>query len=84
MPGRTLTPAQRLMLSCSGHDPRDGNGYGVQLYGAGNWRTARSLEALALGWIQGGHANGSPLPGLFFANRDGVAAMASEDGGDDT
>jgi hypothetical protein len=76
---RPLTTVQHLMLTCSGHDPRDGNGYGVQLYGAGNWRTARSLEALALGWIEGGHPNGSTLPGLFFANRDGVAAVASDE-----
>jgi hypothetical protein len=75
---KPLTATQRIMLRCSDHDPRDGNGYGVQLYGAGNWRTARALEALGLGWVENGHPNGSALPGLFFANRDGVAAVASE------
>lgn len=73
-----LTATQRIMLRCSGHDQRDGNGFGVELRGAGNWRTARALEALGLGWIQGGHTQGSALPGLFFANRDGVAAVTPE------
>jgi len=78
-----LTPAQVAMLQSSGHDPRDGNGYGVDLTGAGNWRTARILQSLGLGWIEGGHPNGSVLPGLFFANRDGVAAVTPETDGDE-
>jgi len=78
MTAATLTPAQRLMLRCSGSDPKDGNGYGVPLTGAGNWRTARSLQAHGLGWIEGGHPNGSELQGLFFANREGIAAVTPE------
>lgn len=70
---RPLTPAQHRMLQTSGHDPKDGNGYGVELTGPGPWRTARSLVARELGRIEGGYPNGSSLPGLFFANRDGVA-----------
>jgi len=77
-----LTPAQRLMLRCSGHDPKDGNGFGVELRGAANWRTARRLAQLELGWIEGGAPNGSELPGLFFANRNGVALVA-EPGGEE-
>lgn len=73
-----LTATQRLMLRCSGHDPKDGNGYGVELRGPGNWSTARALEKLELGWIEGGHTNGSAFPGLFFANRAGIAAVAPE------
>lgn len=76
---KTLTPPQRHMLRVSGYDRRDGNGYGVQLSGAGNWRTARSLEKLELGWIEGGQPNGSALPGLFFANRDGVRLVADQE-----
>ena len=75
-----LTATQRLLLRCSAAevDPKDGCGYGVTLRGAGNWATARALEKLELGWIQGGLCNGSALPGLFFANRDGVAMVAPE------
>ena len=71
-----LTASQRLMLRCSGHDPRDSNGYGVPLRTAGNWRTARALEARQLGWIESaclGHAS------QFFANRDGIAAVTPDD-----
>jgi hypothetical protein len=64
------------MLKVSGYDRRDGCGYGVELRGADNWRTARSLVKLQLGWIEGGRPNGSDLPGLFFANREGVNVAA--------
>lgn len=63
------------MLRCSGYDRRDGNGYGVPLTGAGNWATARALQAKGLGWIEGGRPQGSELEGLFFANRAGIAAV---------
>nr|WP_218821377.1 hypothetical protein [Sphingomonas laterariae] len=66
------------MLRESGHDPLDGRGYGVELRGAGEWATARALVAASLGWIEGGRPQGSELPGLFFANRDGVAIVAAE------
>lgn len=75
---RPLTASQRVMLRCSGHDPKDGNGFGVPLRGAGNWATARALERLELGWTEGGRPAGSELEGLFFANRDGVAAVTPE------
>ena len=70
-----LTPNQIQMLRCSGHNPRTGHGYGVELRGAGEWRTARSLERLKLGDIEGGMPNGSNLPGLFFANADAVQLL---------
>lgn len=74
---RPLSYKQRLMLRCSGCDIRDGTGYGVELEGAGMWATARSLVARGLGRIHDGRS--APLPGLFFANRDGIEAVA--DGG---
>lgn len=75
---RRLSRAQRRMLEASGLNPRTGEGYGRQLEGAGQWATARSLVKLGLGDIHGGHPQGSFLPGLFFATRDGVAAVAPE------
>lgn len=78
MTARPLTPRQRLMLRCSGHDPRDGRGYGVPLRGSSDWRTARALVARDLGWIEGGHPNGSLLEGLFFATPAGIAAVSPE------
>lgn len=81
---RPLTASQQIMLRRSGHDPRDGQGYGTPLRGAGEWAIARSLEKRELGWIQGGRPQGSELEGLFFANRDGVSAVAPDtEQGDD-
>lgn len=77
-----LSPTQLLMLKVSGYDRRDRSGYGVELRGADNWRTARSLVKLELGWIEGGHPNGSALPNLFFANREGVSLVADREGGE--
>ena len=68
-----LTEYQFTMLRCSGFDPKDGNGFGVTLRGSRDWRAARKLEALGLGWIQGGKPNGSELPGMFFSNHEGTA-----------
>lgn len=68
-----LSDHQVVLLRCSGFDPKDGNGYGVEIRGASEWRTARSLERLGLGWIENGYANGSNLPALFFANDEGTA-----------
>ncbi|WP_260925361.1 hypothetical protein [Novosphingobium sp. 9] len=67
-----LSPHQLLMLRTSHFDPKDGCGFGVGLRSAATWRTARSLEKRGLGWIQGGHPNGSEIEGLFFANRNGT------------
>ncbi len=78
-----LTDRQRLMLRRSGHDPKDGCGYGTPLRGAGEWAIARSLVKRELGWIEGGQPQGSELEGLFFANRDGVAAVTPEPEQDD-
>mgnify|MGYP001758579162 CR=1 FL=1 len=74
-----LSDHQLLMLRASRFDPLDGNGLGVQLMSARNWRTARSLEKRGLGWIQGGHPNGSELPGMFFANHGGTAITHPEE-----
>jgi len=74
-----LSDHQLLMLRASRFDPLDGNGLGVQLMSARNWRTARSLEKRGLGWIQGGHPNGSELPGMFFANHEGTAITHPEE-----
>lgn len=71
--GAGLSPRQRAMLCLSRFDPRDGNGYGVELRCAADWRTARALQRRNLGWIEGGKPQGSELPGLFFANHDGTA-----------
>lgn len=68
-----LSPRQSAMLRLSRFDPKDGNGYGVELRGGADWRTARALERRNLGWIEGGKPQGSELPGLFFANREGTA-----------
>ena len=73
-----LSRHQLVMLRCSGFDHKDGNGFGVHLMTASSWRTARSLVARDLGWIQGGHPNGSDLPGLFFANHNGTAITHPE------
>lgn len=68
-----LTPYQAVMLRASSFDPRDGNGYGVELRGSRDWAAARKLVSLGLGWIEGGKPQGSALPGLFFANHEGTA-----------
>lgn len=78
-----LTEHQRLMLLVSAADASFGTGAGVELRGAANWRTARRLVALDLGWIQGGRPQGSELPGLFFANADGIEMVAEPEGDDD-
>lgn len=70
-----LTGAQLAMVMESGEDRLDGSGFGVELRGAGAWRTARSLAAKELGWIEGGHPNGSNLPGLYFNNAEGVRLL---------
>jgi hypothetical protein len=74
-----LAPRQRAMLILSGFDPKDGNGFGVQLRSGADWRTARALERRGFGWIQGGQPNGSELPGMFFANREGTAITHPDD-----
>jgi hypothetical protein len=66
-----LTDAQLSMVSESG-DHDGATGFGVELNGAGQWATARSLVKAGLGWIEGGAPNGSSLAGLYFNNRDGV------------
>lgn len=75
-----LTKAQLAMLRESGHDRLDGCGFGVELRGSGSWAVARRLEYVGLGWVEGGRPNGSSLPGLFFANAEGVQAVLDEDG----
>jgi hypothetical protein len=67
-----LSDAQLSMVMQSGDD-RGHDGFGVELRGAGEWATARSLVGKGLGWIEGGMPNGSDLPGLYFNNADGVA-----------
>lgn len=62
-----LTDAQLKMLIDSGD-----NKYGVELRGA-SWATARSLQAKGLGSICGDP--GGDLPGLFFANDEGVRIL---------
>lgn len=69
----SLTDKQLAMVMQSGED-FDGSGYGVDLRGP-NWKTARSLVAKGLGFIEGGAPNGSDLPGLYFNNADGVAIV---------
>jgi hypothetical protein len=73
-----LTKAALAMLRESGHDERDGCGFGVELHGAGRWAVARGLQALGMGWVEGGQPNGSSLPGLFFANAEGVQWVAED------
>jgi hypothetical protein len=66
-----LTDAQLRMVMESGDDDQ-ASGFGVEIRGAGQWATARSLAHAGLGWIEGGAPNGSSLPGLYFNNREGV------------
>jgi hypothetical protein len=77
---RPLTEREEAMLreSAAGVDPRT-SGFGVELIGAGAWSVARRLVARELGWIENGKPNGSSLPGLFFANVDGVTMVSDED-----
>lgn len=44
-------------------------GLGVELRGAGPWRTARELVRQEYGWIEGDP--GDELPALYFNNIDG-------------
>jgi|GEM_PF-3326641 len=71
-----ITEPMQAMLRESGYDRLDGCGFGVELRGAGPWATARRLVAAELGWIEGGRPQGSELPGLFFANAEGVSIVA--------
>jgi len=75
-----LTPAETNMLlrSAEGCGDRLTSGFGVELRGAGQWGIARRLVQRELGWIEGGRPNGSELPGLFFANSDGLAWVVDE------
>ncbi|WP_374414236.1 hypothetical protein [Novosphingobium colocasiae] len=68
-----LTLHQALVLRLSGFDAVDGNGYGIELRGSRDWAAARKLVKLGFGWIEGGRANGTALPGKFFANHEGTA-----------
>lgn len=68
---RHLTQAQQKMLCESGYDHRDCCGFGVELRGPGDWATARNLQRLGLGTIDGDP--GASLPGMYFNNRDGAA-----------
>jgi hypothetical protein len=65
-----LTDAQLKMLMESSVEC-----YGVELRGAGPWRVAGNLVGMGLGHIEGGEPNGSYLPGLFFANEEGVRIL---------
>lgn len=64
-----LTDKQLKMLMDSGVDR-----LGVELRG-GSWKTAGSLVGHGLGHMEGGAPNGSELPGLFFANDEGVRIL---------
>lgn len=66
-----LTPAQLRMVMESGSG-NYGEGFGVELNGAAQWRVARNLEKLGLGDIQDGAPQGSSLPGLYFNNSEGA------------
>lgn len=72
-----LSVTQRLFLRMSGTDARPGYSNGVELWNAGNWRTARSLVALGLGTITGGGKfAGTIVRPHFFANSAGLDAVA--------
>jgi len=66
-----LTDKQLAMIfeSGEGTDADDTVGFGVELR-AGAWATARSLAGKGLGSIAGDP--GGSLPGMFFANEEGV------------
>ena len=70
-----LTEKELSMVLESGQGRHDADGFGVELRGAGQWKTARSLVAKGLGWIEGGAPNGSSLPGLYFNNQEGVRTV---------
>lgn len=84
-----VSPSMSMMIRASWKDcdPRgarlDGDGYGVELIGAGAWRVARKLVDQELGTIEGGRPNGSELCGLFFANRDAADLLGLFDDEDD-
>ncbi|MBO9624154.1 MAG: hypothetical protein J7500_15710 [Sphingomonas sp.] len=65
-----LTDAQLKMLMASTVE-----GYGVELRGSGPWTVAGNLVGKGLGHIEGGEPNGSSLPGLFFANDEGIRIL---------
>lgn len=69
-----LTDKELSMVTDSGEHSPGRDGYGVELSG-GRWKTARSLVAKGLGWIEGGAPNGSSLPGLYFNNAEGVRIL---------
>lgn len=77
----SLTDKQLRMVMDSGEAPH-GSGYGVDLHGA-NWKTARSLVAKGLGFIEGGAPNGSDFPGLYFNSAEGVELLHEFDDEDD-
>lgn len=62
-----LTESGLKMLMASGDDR-----YGVELRGSA-WSTARALVGHGLGSIEGDP--GGELPGLFFANAEGVEVI---------
>lgn len=70
----SLTEREMAMLDESASEIAgwETSGNGVELRGSGDWRVARALVRRELGWIEGGRPNGSELPGLFFANSDGL------------
>jgi hypothetical protein len=67
-----LSYHQELMLKTSHFDESNGRGFGVELSSAANFRTARSLVKLELGWIEE-DAAGERSRSLFFANHAGTA-----------
>ena len=62
-----LTATQRLMLRCSAAGAQRGVGSTVRLTGAGNYRTAFTLEKLGLGEVSGNR---------FAANSAGLDAVS--------
>ncbi len=74
-----LTDRQLRMVQDSGEHRADRDGYGVELRGGG-WKTARSLVAHGLGWIQGDPS--SEIPALYFNNAEGVQILHEFDDDD--
>lgn len=70
MPKQKFTAAQAKMLKASDPSDRDPtDGAGVELRGA-MFATARRLEEMGLGVIEGDP--GQELPALYFNNADGL------------
>lgn len=66
-----FTAAQAALIKKSDPSDRDPtDGAGVELRGAGMFATARRLEAMELGVIEGD--SGQELPALYFNNADGL------------